>query len=73
MFDQYKQFNNNFIKAGESAFMARIPIYNNPYNKKGNPYRALWIRGWKRAEKAFNEMVLRSKKFQETLPMEEVE
>lgn len=71
MYNQYKQVNNNFIKAGESAFMARIPIYNNPYNKAGNPFRALWTRGWKRAERMYNEMVRKSKLFQETLPLEE--
>jgi hypothetical protein len=70
MFDQYKQVNNAFIGAGEKAFSARIPIYNNPYSKA--PFRSLWIRGWKRAEKAFNEMVRKSKAFQETLPLEEV-
>jgi ribosome modulation factor len=71
MFNQYKQDKKNFIKAGASAFSARIPYYNNPYNI--NPFRSLWIRGWKAAEKEFFEMVKRSKAIQETLPLDEVD
>jgi len=71
IFNQYKLPNTNFIKAGESAFMARIPFYSNPY--KLNPCRSLWIRGWKRAEQEFFNMVAKSKAFAETLPLEEVE
>jgi hypothetical protein len=51
--------------------MARVPFYSNPH--KLNPWRSLWIRGWKRAEQEFFNMVAKSKAFAETLPLEEVE
>jgi hypothetical protein len=68
---QYTQPHANFIKAGDSAFKARIPFYSNPYT--ANPFRSLWIRGWKAAEVEFYAMVRKNKLIQETLPLEEVE
>lgn len=62
---------NNANKAGESAFKARIPFYNNPY--KDNPCKSAWIRGYMRATKAFNESLRFSARIQETLGFEEVE
>lgn len=59
----------NALRAGESAFKARIPFNSNPYHV--NPVKSAWIRGFKRAERTFNEMLQRSRMFQESLPLEE--
>ncbi len=59
----------NALKAGESAFKARIPFNSNPYHI--NPVKSAWIRGFKRAERAFNDMLQRSRALQESLPLEE--
>jgi len=59
------------ITAGERAYQIRVPIYNNPY--KPTNLKNAWMRGFKRAERAFMEGLRRSKKFQESLPLEEVE
>lgn len=61
----------NALRAGESAFKAKIYFSENPYGD--NPCKAAWIRGYKRAERAWNELVKRSIQLQETLPLEEVE
>lgn len=61
----------NAVKAGESAFLARIPFYSNPY--KEQPLHGAWIRGFKRAERAFFDAVKFSQKIQETIGLEEVE
>jgi len=60
----------NITKAGEGAFKIRVPFYNNPYQEQ--PWRSYWIRGFKRAEKAFEDALRLSKRIQETLPLEEV-
>jgi len=62
---------SNVTKAGESAFKIRIPFYNNPF--QAQPFKSWWIRGFKRAEKLYNEGIRLSMKIQETLPLEEVE
>ena len=62
---------SNVVKAGESAFLIRIPFYNNPFQE--NPQRGWWVKGYKRAEREFDDMVRRSKRIQETLPFEEAE
>ena len=59
----------NAVKAGESAFKIRVPFYNNPFQE--NPQRGWWVKGYKRAEREFDDMVRRSKRVQETLPFEE--
>jgi hypothetical protein len=59
------------IKSGESAFKIRVPFYNNPYKDK--KLNAGWIRGWKRAERAFNEGLKLSARIQESIGFEEVE
>jgi hypothetical protein len=61
----------NVVKAGESAFMIRIPFYANCFPE--NPQRGWWVKGYKRAEREFEDMVRRSKRVQETLPFEEAE
>lgn len=61
----------NAVKAGESAFLARIPFYSNPY--KEQPLHGAWIRGFKRAERDFFASVRFSQKIQETIGLEEVE
>jgi len=61
----------NALRAGESAFKIRVPFYNNPYSD--NPLRSAWIRGFKRAEKTFNEGLRFSARVQETIALEEVE
>jgi hypothetical protein len=61
----------NAVKAGESAFKIRVPFYNNPY--KDNPFHSAWIRGFKRAEREFNEGLRRSARILETIALEEVE
>ena len=61
----------NATKAGESAFKARILFFNNPYREQ--PLHGAWIRGFKRAERAFFEAVKLSQKIQESLELEEVE
>ncbi len=61
----------NAVKAGESAFKIRVPFYANPY--KDNPYHSAWIRGFKRAERIFNEGLALSRRIQETIELEEVE
>jgi hypothetical protein len=61
----------NAVKAGESAFLARIPLYSNPY--KEQPLHGGWIRGFKRAERDFFARVRLSQKIQETIGLEEVE
>jgi len=61
----------NSVRAGESAFKARIPFYNNPY--KENPGKSGWIRGFKRAEREFFEAQKRSQKILEAVGFEEVE
>ncbi len=60
----------NALRAGESAFKARIPFNSNPYHI--NPVKSAWIRGWKREEKKFYETVRKSLKIQEELGYEEV-
>jgi|WetSurMetagenome_2_1015567.scaffolds.fasta_scaffold1346079_1 hypothetical protein len=62
---------SNVVKAGESAFGIGVRFYNNPF--KLNPFRQWWIRGFKRAEKNYNEAVRYSMKVQETIALEEVE
>lgn len=57
-------------KSGESAFKIRVPFYNNPFTEQ--PYKSWWIRGFKRAEKAWNEAIRFSIKVQETIEFEEV-
>ena len=61
----------NVVKAGESAFKIRVPFYNNPFQE--NPQRVWWVKGYKRAEREFEDQVRVSKKVQETLPFEEVD
>ena len=61
----------NAVKAGESAFMIRVPFYSNPFPE--NPQRGWWVKGYKRAEREFEDSVRRSKRVQETLPFEEAE
>lgn len=61
----------NAVRAGESAFKARIPLYNNPYQ---DAYvKNAWIRGFKRAERDFFDGLKRSAQIQESLPLEEAE
>ncbi len=67
----YNEVYDDIVKAGESAFKACIPLYNSPY--RDNPQKSLWLRGYKRAEREFFEQVKRSKAFQSTLEMEEVD
>jgi len=62
---------SNANKAGESAYKIRVPFYNNPYPE--NPLRSAWIRGFKRAERDFNEMLRNSARVQQTIELEEVE
>ena len=62
---------SNVVKAGESAFKIRVPFYNNPFQE--NPQRGWWVKGYKRAEREFEEQVKLSKRIQETLPFEEAE
>lgn len=62
---------NNVIKAGESAFGIGVKFHNNPFNL--NPFRSWWIRGFKRAEKAFGDRVRYSIKVQESIGYEEIE
>jgi len=62
---------HNVVKAGESAFGIGVRFYSNPF--KENPYRSWWIRGFKRAELSYNEMVKNSMRVQESLALEEVE
>jgi len=62
---------DNAVKAGESAFKARIPFYSNPY--KDQPLHGAWIRGFKRAERDFFAAVKLSQRVQETIELEEVE
>ena len=61
----------NVVKAGESAFKIRVPFYSNPFSE--NPQRGWWVKGYKRAEREFDDMVRHSKRIQETLPFEEEE
>jgi len=61
----------NAVKAGESAFKARITFFSNPY--KDQPLHSAWIRGFKRAERDFFAAVKLSQKVQETIELEEVE
>jgi len=61
----------NANKAGESAFKIRVPLYNNPYTE--NPCKSAWIRGFKRAERNFNEGLRFSARVLETIALEEVE
>ena len=61
----------NANRAGESAFKIRVTFYNNPYSE--NPCKSAWIRGFKRAEREFNEGLRRSARVQETIALEEVE
>ena len=60
----------NVIKGGEDAFKIRVPIYNCPFSMQ--PQKSWWIRGWKRAERIWEELVRNSKRIQETLEFEEV-
>jgi hypothetical protein len=60
----------NITKSGESAFKIDVKFYNNPYPKQ--PWRSFWIRGFKRAERVFEDGVRLSRRIQETLPLEEV-
>lgn len=60
----------NAVSGGESAFKIRVPLYNNPFTE--NPLKSAWIRGYKRAEKAFFEAVKLSQKVQATIGFEEV-
>lgn len=68
-YSHYTEF--NALRAGESAFKARILFDANPYHE--NPYKSSWIRGWKRAERAFFDAIQKSKAIQSTLEYEEVE
>lgn len=61
----------NALRAGESAFKARIPFYNNPYRE--NPLKSAWIRGFKRAEREFNDGLRRSARILDSIGFEEVE
>jgi hypothetical protein len=61
----------NALKAGESAFGIRVPYYNNPYSETS--LKNAWIRGFKRAERFWNESLRRSARIQETIALEEVE
>ena len=61
----------NALRAGESAFKARVPFTSNPYLE--NPFKSSWIRGFKRAEKAFYEAIKLSQKVQDSIGYEEVE
>lgn len=61
----------NAIKAGESAFKIRVQFYNNPY--KENPLKSAWIRGFKRAEREFNDGLRRSARILDTIGFEEEE
>lgn len=62
---------HNALKAGESAFKIRVPLYNNPYN--ANPLKSAWIRGYKRAERAFFDAVQLAQRVQATIGFEEIE
>jgi hypothetical protein len=59
------------IRAGESAFKIRVPFYNNPYTEPR--LKNGWIRGYKRAERDFNDGLKRSAEIQATIGVEEVE
>ena len=59
------------MKAGDSAFRIRVPFYNNPYTETS--LKNAWIRGFKRAERDWNESVRNSIRVQETIGLEEVE
>lgn len=61
----------NALRAGESAFKARILFTSNPYAE--NPFKSSWIRGFKRAERIFQDGLRVSQKIQESLDFEEVE
>lgn len=58
----------NALKAGEGAFKIRVFFSNNPYSE--NPCKSAWIRGYKRAERDFNDGLRHSARIQESLPME---
>ena len=60
----------NALRAGESAFKIRVPVYNNPYS---GVLTNAWVRGWKRAERAYFDSVKRSQAIQATIGFEEVE
>ncbi len=69
---EYKHLTEpNALKAGESAFKIRVPIYNNPYSE--NPLKSAWIRGYKRAERLFFEAVKVTQRVQASVGFEEVE
>jgi len=61
----------NALKAGGSAFKVRIPFYNCPYVETN--LKNAWIRGFKRAERDWNEVIKNSMRVQETIGLEEVE
>lgn len=58
----------NVTKSGESAFLIRVPYYNNPYQEQ--PQKTWWIRGWKKAERIQYAREAHSKRVQETIPYE---
>lgn len=46
-----KQDKKFFIEAGKNAFQIGVHILDNPY--KEQPYRSLWIKGYKTASKNY--------------------
>lgn len=52
-YKHYSQPDSAFVSAGRSAFMADIPISNNPYSGAYRNQRVLWIKGYKDAAAEF--------------------
>jgi hypothetical protein len=48
-----KQPNSVFVQAGKDAFMIMIHVMNNPYTLQ--PYRTLWDKGYRRAERNYHQ------------------
>jgi hypothetical protein len=61
----------NAVRGGEGAFAIRVYLSSNPYSD--NNLRNAWVRGYKRAERIFNDSIRRSYQIQSTIEMEEVE
>ena len=61
----------NAVRGGEGAFKIRVYLSNNPYSDKN--LSNAWVRGYKRAERLFNDSLRTSAKIQSTLELEEVE